>query len=321
LQLIAPLGGEWIEIFQGLMAMRDTDYTHSEAEFKEMRELLAQSYLVSRKPLNWRLAMAENWNYASRYLEPIEYFASRVHLWRSDTGKLISFLIRDSSLIYLQVDYSHRDAEARMADWAERHWAGNNTRIGTMVYDWDIERQRLLAQRRYENHGAIEDVRIFDLFRAYPKAVLPPGFTITSLAEYDHYLERIDLENSIWGANLTEAWLRGKSSAPSYSPKWDLIVVAPDGKLAAQSLVWLYPKSQMGEIDPLGTHPEYRKRGLAKALVLESFKRMRNSGVHYAYIASDAKDPIVSHLYTSLQPGETYQGYHWTKQLSEGNRP
>jgi hypothetical protein len=50
----------------------DVDYIHSEAEFEEMRHLLAESYAVSRKPLNWRLAMAENGNYASRYLEPLD---------------------------------------------------------------------------------------------------------------------------------------------------------------------------------------------------------------------------------------------------------
>ena len=53
------------------MFIHDVDYTHSEAEFEEMRLLLVKSYAVSRKPFNWRLAMAENWNYASRYLEPL----------------------------------------------------------------------------------------------------------------------------------------------------------------------------------------------------------------------------------------------------------
>ena len=297
------------------MAIREVNYTHSEIEFEEMRDLLVKSYLVSRKPLNWRLAIAENWNHASRYLEPIEYFTSRTHLWKNDVGELVSFLIRDNFLTYLQVDYRYRYLEAEMLDWAERNWAGDKAQINTMVYDWDIERQKLLTQRGYENRGAIEDVRIYDLNRSYPVVSLPSGFQITSLSEYGDSKARIDLENSIWGASLDEAWFKGKSSAPSYSSKWDLIAISPDGKLVAQSLVWLYSKNQTAEIDPLGTHPDYRKQGLAKALVLESFKRMRASGIHYAYIASESQDPIVSHLYADLQPIETYQGFHWSKQL------
>jgi mycothiol synthase len=298
------------------MAIYDVDYTHSVTEFEEMRELLIKSYLVSRKPLNWRLAMVENWNYASRYLEPIEYFTSRVHLWRNNVGELVGFLIRDNFLTFLQVHYEYRYLEARMMDWAESNWSGNKSRVDTMVYDWDIERQKLLAQRGYENQGAIEDVRIYDLSRKYPIVTLPPGFRITSLAEHGHYPERVDLENSVWGASLDEAWCKGKSSAPSYSFEWDLVTVSPDGRLAAQSLVWLYPGNQSAEIDPVGTHPEYRKRGLSRAMVLESFKRMRDIGLQCAYIASETQDPIVSHLYSSLQPIELYQGYHWSKLLS-----
>lgn len=298
------------------MAIHEADYTHSEIEFEEMRDLLVKSYLVSRKPFNWRLAVAENWNHASRYLEPIQYFTSRAHLWKNDIGELVGFLIRDNFLTYLQIDYKHRYLEVEMLDWAERNWAGDKAQIDTIAYDWDTERQKLLKQRGYENRGVIEDVRIYDLTRSYPAVSLQPEFQITSLAEYGNSKARIDLENRIWGVSLDDAWFKGKSSAPSYSSNWDLIVVSSEGKLVAQSLVWLYSKNQTAEIDPLGTHPTYRKQGLARALVLESFKRMRANGIHYAYIASESQDLIVSHLYTSLQPIDTYQGYHWSKQLS-----
>jgi ribosomal protein S18 acetylase RimI-like enzyme len=295
------------------MATYDLNYTHSPAEFKEMQELQMMSYLASRKPFNWRPAIMENWNFASRYLEPIEYFTERVRLWRNDAGELIGFLMRDNFLAYPQVQYGYRYLEAQMIDWAEMNWATDRGRIGIMVYDWDIERQQLLSQRGYKNQGAIEDVRIYDLSKGYAEVSLPPGFRITSLAEYGHYPERIDLENKVWGASLDDAWFRGKSSAPSYSFEWDLVVISPEERMVAQSLVWLYPKIRSAEIDPLGVHPEFRKRGLSKDLVLESLKRMREGGLRYAYIASETQDHLVSHLYSSLQPIETYQGYHWRK--------
>jgi mycothiol synthase len=297
------------------MAIHAVKYTHTEKEFEEMRVLLTDSYRLSRKPLNWRLAMAENWNHASRYLEPLEYFTSRAHLWRNDGGELVGFLIRDNFLVYPQVQSGYRDLESEMFDWAERNWGTEKAQVNTMVYDWDSERQDMLTQRGYENLGAIEDVRIYDLNRKYPKPSLPPSFQVRSMAEYGDSKARIDLENSVWGATLDEAWFKGKSSAPSYSPHLDLVAISPDGKLAAASLVWLYPENKTAEIDPLGTHPDYRRRGLARALVLESFKRMRSHEMQYAYIASFAKDPIVSHLYSSLQPIEAYQGFHWVKQV------
>ena len=74
------------------MKVKQVEYTHTEKEFDAMRQLMVEGYLVSRKPFNWRLAMAENWNYASRYLEPLEYFTSRVRLWQSEAGELVVFL-------------------------------------------------------------------------------------------------------------------------------------------------------------------------------------------------------------------------------------
>jgi len=136
-----------------------------------------------------------------------------------------------------------------------------------------------------------------------------------TLAENDNTAERIALENSIWGVKLDEAWFRGKSSAPSYSLDWDLLVVSPEGRQVAACLVWIDSRNRLAEIDPLGTHPDYRGRGLARALVLESFRRMRAGGMRYAYIASEYYGNVVNHLYASLQPIETYQGHHWIKPL------
>jgi hypothetical protein len=51
------------------MHIQNYAYSHSPSEFAELRELLISSYTGSRAPLNWRLAMLENWYYASRYLE------------------------------------------------------------------------------------------------------------------------------------------------------------------------------------------------------------------------------------------------------------
>ena len=253
------------------MQALDQNYTHSEIEFDKMRELMVRSYLVDRKPFNWRLAMAENWYYASRYLEQIEYFNERVHLWRDESGNLLAFLIRDSVFTYPQVDYQHRDLEDEMFAWAEAHWGGEKSEISTLVYDWDVQRQQLLKKRGYENKGAIEDVRIYDLTRALRVPRLAPGFRFSSMAERDYTKERVALENRVWSASLTDAWLQGKQSAPSYAPEWDMLAISPDGELAAGNLVWLYPRTKSAEIDPLGTHPDFRKLGLARALVLESF--------------------------------------------------
>lgn len=287
-------------------------FTGSPAEIDEISRFLMKSYALSLKPFNWRLAMFENWYFASRYLEQPEYFTSRLHLWRNDRGELLACVIRGTNFIHPQIDYEHRYLEPEVLDWAELNFQGDKGQLNFMVYDWDTERQALLAERGYQNLGAIEDMRIYDLNQPVQKPVLPPGFRFITGADLTDYGERIELTNQVWNMSLDEAWFRGKSTAPSYSFDLDLVVLSPEGRQVAYSLVWLYPDNRTAEIDPLGTHPEYRKRGLARALILESFRRMQENGICHAYIGSDAEDAVVSRLYSSFQPVETYQGYHWT---------
>ncbi len=292
--------------------IRDALYAHSEAEIAELQALLTNSYWVSLRPFNWRSAVFENWVYASRYLEPLEYFTQRVHLWRTDTGELVACVIRGTNFTNVQVSYDHRFMEDEIFEWAETNLLEKKP-VVTMVYDWDVERQALLTERGYHNEGAIEDVRIYDLERDHSPGILPPGYRFTSLAEYRNIEEFVELVNSVWSVSLDKSWFRGKSSAPGYSLDRKLLVLSPEGRLAAYSLFWLYADYRAAEIDPIGTHPDHRQRGLARALVLASFKRMRESGMRFAYIASETNDPVVSHLYASLQPIETYQGYKWVR--------
>jgi ribosomal protein S18 acetylase RimI-like enzyme len=51
------------------------------------------------------------------------------------------------------------------------------------------------------------------------------------------------------------------------------IVAAPDGALAAYCMSWWDPRSASVEIEPLGTHPDFRRRGLARAIVHEVLRR------------------------------------------------
>lgn len=288
-------------------------YSHSQHEFQEICDLLIETYLQDHRPRNWRLALIENWNMASRFLEPKEYFIDRVRLWRDSDDRLAGFVIKGNKLVHPQMRLNDPALLGEILAWAEEHWASSDGTISLMAYDWDTRRQVALLQNGYEPVRVIEEVRIYDLNETCPEPSLPDGFRFSSVADEGDPQARVELENAIWDAQLDEAWYRGKSSSPHYYPNLDLLVMSPEGRSAAASLVWPYPETSAAEIDPLGTHPDFRRLGLARAIALHSFKQMQALRLHLAYIASDAENHRVNTLYDSLKPIEIYQGILWSK--------
>ena len=295
------------------MAYTFHPYSHNQQEFAEICELIIETYLRDHRPRNWRLAMLENWNMASRFLEPKDYFIDRVRLWRDQNGQLAGCIIKGNRLVHPQTRSNDPVLLGEILAWAEENWASPEGEVSVMVYDWDTRRQTALIQNGYEPQRVIEDVRIYDLNEPYPEPALPAGFRISSVADEGDPKARVDLESAIWDAQLDEAWYRGKSSSPHYFPNLDLMVISPEGQSAAASLIWPYPETGAGEIDPLGTHPAFRRLGLARAILLESFKQMQALGLNLAYIASDSENHAVNALYASLNPIETYQGIVYSK--------
>ncbi|MGK5630275.1 GNAT family N-acetyltransferase [Streptomyces sp. URMC 123] len=91
-----------------------------------------------------------------------------------------------------------------------------------------------------------------------------------------------------------DAWAPSTYSAESYegvrrtaSYRGDLhiLVEAPDGTIAASTILWLDEANRTVEFEPVGTHPAYRRRGLARAMLLHGMRRARAAGATHATVA------------------------------------
>ncbi|MEN6299517.1 MAG: GNAT family N-acetyltransferase, partial [Anaerolineaceae bacterium] len=82
---------------------------------------------------------------------------------------------------------------------------------------------------------------------------------------------------------------------PGYDPALDLLVVDPIGRLAAFCVCTLDPNSEgkEGFTDPIGTHPAFRGKGLALALLLEGMRRLKTRGVQTVHLDTTADNPAM----------------------------
>ncbi|MFC7055003.1 GNAT family N-acetyltransferase [Enterococcus alcedinis] len=77
-------------------------------------------------------------------------------------------------------------------------------------------------------------------------------------------------------------------SAPSLNSYLHLVAVNEENDFVAYCGCWYHPQTDYAYVEPVCTIPNYRKKGLGKALVLEALKRSQSAGAEKAYVISDS---------------------------------
>ena len=98
-----------------------------------------------------------------------------------------------------------------------------------------------------------------------------------------------------------ESYARVMAEWP-YRPDLDCVVVAPDGSFASYALGWIDEANRTGLLEPVGTHPDHRRRGLARAACRLALRQLRATGATKALVGSrgDAAYPVPSLLYEAI---------------------
>ncbi|HEY0534079.1 MAG TPA: GNAT family N-acetyltransferase, partial [Actinoplanes sp.] len=70
----------------------------------------------------------------------------------------------------------------------------------------------------------------------------------------------------------------------AYRSDLHVLVEAPDGTMAASTIMWLDEANRTVEFEPVGTHPDYRRFGLARAMMLHGMRLARAAGATHATV-------------------------------------
>lgn len=134
-----------------------------------------------------------------------------------------------------------------------------------------------------------------------PAPSLPDGFTIRPAAG-SHEADAIGaLHGSAFTkANWTPGLYRKVMETAGFDAEREMLVVAPNGELAAFLVYWLDPVSQCGLFEPVGCAPHYQRRGLVKALMQHSLGLMRAAGMTRAMVKHELDNPASTAAYASV---------------------
>lgn len=136
-----------------------------------------------------------------------------------------------------------------------------------------------------------------------PAPELPPGFFVRPLRSDADVPRRLQVHRAAWdGTRVTEDSYRAVMAQWPYRLDLDWVAVAPDGTFVSECIIWFDEKNGVGEIEPTGTAPAYRRRGLGRATCLAGLERLRSLGATKAvvYARGDDDYPIPKRLYQGM---------------------
>lgn len=133
-------------------------------------------------------------------------------------------------------------------------------------------------------------------------ASFPIGYSWRSVTPDDPIESLVDLHRSAFGTGqMTVEYRKAIMSAPQYEMGLDLLAVAPDGSFAAFCICGIDENDPtVGYTDPIGVHQTHQNKGVAKALVTEGLKILKNRGVEKVEIGTSSKNSAMQQLALSL---------------------
>jgi mycothiol synthase len=234
---------------------------------------------------------------------------SEVRLWE-DGGGLVGFAwLEEPDGVVMQVRPDLRGrgpVEEEMLRWAAGRLADPRRNPGgelwTRALSEDARLDALLLRLGFarDPDHALKMHR--PLGPTIPQPRPPQGWTVRPIEDGDRELEkRLALHHAVWpSSRMTPGAYRSLREAPGYAPELDLVAVGPDGSFGAYCLCWPDPASGVGLFEPLGTHPDFRGRGLGRAVMVEGLRRLRASGAEAALVTAFSANEAAAGLYRSV---------------------
>ena len=294
-------------------------------DWPRVRDLLQATPCDALPGWNWDIRRWDGLRFHSA--DPIlpPGVVGRSAVWEDDGGRVVGVVHPEDEAwpeAFLQVDPDARDLEPAMLDWAEAHLTSTvdgTQRLELTVLDGDLSRRALLAGRGYRqlDHGGWHRRLRLDAWVDPGDRVGDPyrlGTTSPTTATRDG--ERMAaLLNAAFGRTIHTCaeYATFMACSPSFRHDLNLVALAPDGTFAAHAGVTYDARNRHGIFEPVCTHPGHVRHGLARALMLEGLRRLRDLGAETASVETGDMAPANA-LYAGIGFTETHRAHTWRRE-------
>ncbi len=287
------------------------------ADYEAVSQFLTGLYEPENRDGNWFQPI---WEYAYTHPGFDDAAADRIGIWE-DEGRIAGVVTYELHLgeafFNTHRDYAHLKPE--MLAYAEEHFAargeGDRRYLKAYVKDFDVAFEQVAVARGYtRNPNCDRPMSQFVIPSPFAPILLPEGFHLQSLADENDLRKaaRVLHRGFNHPGEPPEDAIEGRKkmqSGPNYRLDLTIVAIAPSSDFVSFCSLWYDPVNGLGYVEPVATDPDYRRRGLGRACVLEGIRRCGELGATVAYVGTDKP------FYLSFGFRKLFTTNCWLKQL------
>ena len=308
----------------------------AEQDFLRIRDFVVAVYDARGRPyidFVW-------WNYSRYFVAPwlgvegmtnprpedgeraIRLWEGLVGVWKGKENEILGVAFSRDPIhlgrAFIQCHPRHTALLDEMLSYAETTCSQDN-QLRVYINEYDEPFRAAARKRGYREHSELAEAYSefaipTELGQGLPAPRLPEGYVLRSMADENDLELRCRafglsydyMDPSEWPPIFAYEELQ---KAPDYRKDLDLYTVGPSGEYVSCCIVWYDAYNKIGVFEPVGTHPEFRRRGFGREVVMEGMRRIATLGARRAYVHA----PLP--FYRAIGFRIEWVGASWIKEL------
>jgi len=293
-------------------------------DYSAIMDFLREIYLQTRTQHCW---LPQRWEFAEHAVNHInmargeDSWQRSIGIWE-EHGRIVGISHKEEGHnAFLQIRPGYDSLTDEMLDFAEAmiaaETADGRKRLNVWSLESDTHRNERFVSRGY-TRGEDGDYCNAQALGGEFVPQLPDGYSLVSAVEETDALRRTNAGHIGFNPEaeplkeVPEHFTR-MEQAPLFRPDLELMTKYQDGTLTSFCVVWYDEMTKTGMFEPVATHPNHRRRGLGKAMLLEGLRRLQALGAERAFVGSSGDQRRAFYRAAGFETFD--KDWYWTKEF------